>query len=740
MFHKIFSILIFFCCFAFGVNAQEMLRGEVRSLSETNNGSIIPGANVFWLTAPGGTITDKSGVFELPMPDELPAQLVVSYVGFRSDTVTVKSGQNNLNIQLKESIELGEAEVTGRQGSVHLSTTETINTAHMDRDHLQKAACCNLSESFETDASIDVVENDAIAGTRKITMLGLDGVYSQILFEGVPLIRGLSSTYGLTYIPGTWIESIQVSKGAGSVVNGFESMTGQINLEYWKPEDNSDKAFFNAYGNHMGRIEGNGFIRQRINDKWSTMLLAHGRTSLTRVNNNDNGFMDMPMDNEIQFVNRWKYSGHKRESQFGVRFLADDKLGGQVKFDPDRNRMDQPYFGMRVRTRLVSAFGKSGFMFPDTPWKSIGLQASATYHEQDAFFGLRDYQATHSSGYFNAIYQSMLFQTDHTFKTGVSLRMDDYQQSFTDSTFNRTEIIPGAFLEYSWSLDEKFSVIAGARADYHNLFGLFVSPRLHTKYNFSPLSVLRFSGGKGFRSPVVFAENISPLVSSREVRVLETPQAEVSWNTGVSFLQKFTLAGMAGHFNVDYFYTWFENQLIVDMDHSARELLFYNLDGQSYSHSAQVDFLLEPVERFHVKLAYKRYEVKTDFLGQGLLDRPFIPRDRALLNLEYSTKFDIWKFDLTTNWYGLSRIPSTAENPVEHQRGTTSPSYFMLSGQITKAFSFGEIYLGGENLLNYKQAHPIIDPENPFGEVFDASMIWGPINGTVVYIGFRTNF
>lgn len=722
------------------INAQQFIRGTITAADERNaKPQPVPGANIYWMVSPGGTVSDADGNFEIRSPENLPEKLIVSFVGYQTDTVEISQIQSTLNIVLVPSIELDEAVITAREKAVHMSTVETINTTNLSREHLEKAACCNLSESFETDATIDVVENDAVAGTRKILMLGLDGTYSQILFEGIPLIRGLQSTYGLTYIPGTWIESIQVSKGAGSVVNGFESMTGQINLEYWKPE-HDEKAFFNFYANHMGRMEGNGFLRQRINDKWSTMLLAHGRTSLINVDNNGNGYMDMPMDNEIQFMNRWKYQGDKRESMFGVRFLADDKLGGQVGFNPSINREDQPYFGMRVRTRLVSGFAKSGFLFPETPWKSIGLQADVSYHEQDAYFGLRDYLATHTSGYFNAIYQSMLFTTDHKFKTGVSFRGDDYQQSYTDSSFNRTEIIPGAFLEYSWTHHDKFSLIAGARVDHHNLFGTFVTPRLHTKYSFTPLSALRLSGGRGFRSPVLFAENISPLASARQVRVLETPQAEVSWNVGASFLQKFTIAGMEGHFNIDYFYTWFENQLIIDMDYSARELLFYNLDGQSYSHSVQADFLIEPVERFEVKLAYKRYEVRTTYLAQGLQDRPFVPRDRALLNLAYNTKYDIWKFDFTTNWFGVSRVPSTAENPVEHQRPDRSEEYFMLSAQITRAFKFGEIYLGGENLLNFKQARPVIDPDNPFGEVFDAAMIWGPIAGRIIYVGFRTNF
>jgi outer membrane receptor for ferrienterochelin and colicins len=415
-------------------------------------------------------------------------------------------------------------------------------------------------------------------------------------------------------------------------------------------------------------------------------------------------------------------------------------VGGQMDYDHNGAEVDHDNFGFNLKTRLVSVFAKNGFMFPSTPWKSIGLQASATYHDQQSQWGHRTYNATHSSGYFNGIYASIIRTTDHKIKTGVSFQADDYREQFIDSIFNRTEIIPGAFAEYSYVKPERFSLVAGVRADYHNLFGMFYSPRLHLKYDFSPKTIVRASGGKGFRSPLAIAENIGALASSREVHVLEMPEAEVSWNTGVSVLQKFNFAGMSGYLNVDYYYTWFENQLIADYDFSARTLLFYNLRGESFSHSIQADFWLEITEQLEAKLAYKRYEVKTTYLGDGLLDRPYVPKDRALLNVAYRTKHEKWIFDFTTNWYGISRVPSTLENPVEHQRPDQSKSYFMLNAQITKAFKFADVYIGGENILNYKQANPIIDPENPFGSNFDASMMWGPIMGTVVYIGLRTTF
>lgn len=720
--------------------AQANVKGRVIEAKISNaDQAPLTGVNLYWAGTETGTTTDIEGKFVLPVTAKLPAQLVVSYVGFKSDTITISKPSESLLIELESRIDLKEIVITAREEAVQISSISPINTTTLTRAHLEKAACCNLAESFETDASVDVVVADAVAGTKKIQMLGLDGAYSQIMFENMPFIRGLSTTYGLGYVPGTFIESIQVTKGAGSVVNGFESMSGQINLEYFKPES-ADKIFINGYANQMTRLELNGHYAQVLNDRWSTMFLAHARSSMMRVDNNGDGFMDDPMDNEVQIVNRWNYHVGKREGQFGIRFLADDKVGGQMDYDHNGAEVDHDNFGFKLKTRLVSVFAKNGFMFPETPWKSIGLQATATYHDQRSLWGHRTYNATHTSGYFNGIYASMIRTTDHKFKTGLSFQADDYREQFIDSVFNRTEIIPGAFAEYSYVKPEKMSLVAGIRADYHNLFGVFVSPRVHYKYDFGPKTIARASGGRGFRSPLAIAENIGALASSREVYVLEMPDAEVSWNTGVSLLQKFNVAGMMGYINVDYYYTWFENQLIADYDNSARTLLFYNLRGESFSHSLQADFWLEITQQFEVKLAYKRYEVKTTYLGDGLLDKPYVPRDRALFNMAYRTKHDIWVFDFTTNWYGISRIPSTLENPVEFQRSNKSQSYFMLSAQVTKAFKFAEVYVGGENLLNFKQPNPIIDPENPFGSNFDASMVWGPIMGRVIYVGFRTTF
>jgi outer membrane receptor for ferrienterochelin and colicins len=736
---SIFILLIVICAPHISFS-QGFIRGKVIESEKSNKEqSPMIGVNLHWSNTTTGTTTDVDGKFELKLPAKTPAKLVVSYVGYKNDTISISSPSESLILELESRVELKEFVVTAREDAVNISTISSINTTTLTRAHLEKAACCNLAESFDSDASVDVIVSDAVAGTKKIQMLGLDGIYSQIMFENMPFIRGLSSTYGMGYVPGTFIESIQVTKGSGSVVNGFESMSGQINLEYFKPET-ADKAFLNVYASNMARFELNGHYVQKLNERWSTMFLVHARTSLMQVDNNADSFMDGPIDNEIQVVNRWKYRSAKREGQFGIRLLTDDKLGGQIGFKKNNPEGNQDLFGYTLKTRLISGFAKNGFMFPNTPWKSIGLQTSLTYHDQDSQWGTRAYNATHSSAYFNGIYQSILGNTDHKFKTGISFQADDYQQQYIDSVFNRTEIIPGVFGEYTYAIPDKFSVVAGSRIDYHNLFGTFILPRLHLKYHFAPKTIARASIGKGFRSPLAIAENIGALASSRQVVMLEMPQAEVSWNTGVSLLQKFNIWGMEGYLNLDYYYTWFENQLIADYDFSARTLLFYNLRGASYSHSFQADFWLAITEQFEAKLAYKRYDVKTTYFSGDLLDRPYVPKDRALLNLAYRTKHDIWVFDFTTNWYGISRVPSTMENSVQNQRPDQSQSYFLLNAQITKDFKFAEVYVGGENLLNYKQPQPIIDAQNPFGSEFDASMVWGPIMGTVVYVGLRTTF
>ena len=719
LFKKLFiSIFLFLTLFSSYLSAQ-VINGVVMD----ENKKPLPYANLVWKGNNNGATTNEKGKFEIDAPISFPAYLIVSYVGYQTDTIKVWENMKKLTITLTSNANLEEFEVTGKQAGTNISLVNPLFVESLNQKELKKAACCSVSESFETNASVDVNIADAVSGTRKIRMLGLDGIYTQILFENIPLVRGLSASSGLNFIPGTWVESIQIKKGAGSVVNGYESITGQINLELLKP-DNTEKFYLNVYGNEMGRSEANVHFAKQLNDKWSSMLLLHHSNQLIEIDRNKDRFLDIPLKKTYTLFNRWKYFGEKYRAQFGIRAFSDQIDAGQISSIKNR-------YHVQVNMQQMEGFAKNGFLLNSE--NSIGVIARAKYHSHTSNYGLNTYDANQTNGYLNIVYSDEILNEATTIKSGVSINYDDYQHLFNDSSSTNTEIVPGAFAEYTYN-NESIAVVAGIRGDHHNQFGFFTSPRLHFKYNFTELSAFRLSAGTGFRTANTLIENASYLISSRRVIFQEKLNPEKAWNYGTSISHIFFIGGIEFNTNIDYYYTDFENQVIVDVEHPD-ELSFYNLDGQSYSHALQAELGFQ-INRFEFKTAYKWLNVKTQY--QNLfLNKPYIPKQRALINLGYTTPYEKWKFDLTGLWSGLSRIPSTSPNAIEHQRANFSKEYMVVNTQITRKFKHFEIYLGSENLLNYKQQNPIIDAQNPFGSNFDASMVWGPIGGRTTYAGLR---
>ncbi len=694
----------------------------------------LPGASVHWLNTAKGTITDVNGVFEIPYPAKLPASLVVGYVGYISDTIPFKN-QTELHIKLKPSI-LKEVEITETREATSFSTIDPMNRQTLGTKELKKAACCNLSESFETNATVDVTFSDALTGTKQIKMLGLDGSYTQTMIELQPGIRGLSTNFGLSHIPGTWVQGIEITKGIGSVVNGYESMAGQINIDLLKAEK-AERFHLNLYAGDFGRYEANIHAGHHFNKKWSTLLLTHASTVANKNDFNNDGFIDVATGYQFSALNRWKYENPgKLMAGFGVYANIDSRTGGQTAYNNRSENDAGKVFGLGIKTKHLEGFSKTALGFSGQPYKSLGLVASARLYEHDAFYGFKTYNGKEQTVYANLIYQSIISTSDHQFKTGLSLMTDNYQERFKDSLFNRNEFVPGVFGEYHYTNLNKMDALVGLRVDYHNLFGTMVNPRAHIKFNFSKASALRFSGGRGMRVANVFIENPAAMASARKVIIEEKFNPEVSWNYGVSLTHKFKWFKRNATLVADYFRTDFENQVVADFDQHPQELRFYNLKGQSYSNSFQTEFIYEPLKRFELRLAYKWQDVKTTYHGR-LLEKPLIARHRVLVNLAYATRFDKWKFDLTGKWFGRNRIPETATNPDGLRFNNYSENYYTVNAQITRAFKKFEVYIGGENLFDYTQQNQIIDGANPFGPYFDASLIWGPVMGRVLYTGIR---
>jgi len=731
--------------FPISILAQTSLKGVIMDQQNPKDNLGVAGATVNWLDTNIGAITDEKGRFTIPYKKEYK-NLVVSYIGYKTDTITVTSLAQIRHFIISENA-LEGITIRSKRNAIQKSLYATANTFTVNNDELLKAACCNLAESFETNPSIDVSFSDALTGTRQIQMLGLKSPYLQIMQENIPSIRGAAQAFGLTFTPGTWVESIQITKGAGSVVNGFESISGQINAELVKPF--SDNAFFlNAYSSLNGRLELNTHFNQRISEKWQTGLYIHGNYRGEKFDNNNDNFLDAPLANQINVMNRWQYTDAQNGwvSFITARFLNDEKQTGEINFNPLTDKGNNEFWGSEINTKRFETSLKLGYVFPELPFQSFGLQMAYSNHQQDSYFGLNIYDIKHESLYSNLLFNSIIGDTRSKFKTGINFTYDTYNELVNSTNYNRKENSLGAFFEYAFDNLENFSLTAGMRIDTHNLLGTFITPRLHLRYVPWEKGVFRASAGRGKRSANIFAENQQLFASSRQINIDDVAgniyglNPEVAWNYGVSYLQKFNLFDKKGDITFDFYRTDFSNQVVVDWE-NPQAISFYDLDGKSIANSFQIELSYQLAKNLDLRTAFKYFDISTDY-KTGNLQKPLQPNNRFFANLSYETvakeNAAQWKFDLTFNNIGKQRLPNTATNPTQYQLPINSERYSLLNAQITKVFSNAfEVYAGGENLTNVQQENPILASDAPFGSYFDTTIVYSPIFGRAIYAGLR---
>jgi outer membrane receptor for ferrienterochelin and colicin len=701
------------------------LQATVRGKVTDAKGSPITGVNIYWLGTTTGVASDVSGEFALESTS-VTNKLVFSNVSFNSDTVTVLNPNEPVHVMLNEVISLSEVSVVSKSPGTIKPRTSVLQTEKITAAELCKAACCNLSESFETNPSVDVSYSDAATGAKQIKMLGLSGTYVQMLTENIPNLRGISSAYGLGFIPGPWMESIQVSKGTASVINGYEAITGQINVEYKKPQT-SEIVAANVFASDAGRVEANLNASAVLSPYLSTGILLHASDEFMSIDENGDGFMDMPMVKQYNFINRWYYKKGDYISQAFFRALSENRMGGQVSGD----------YHIGIDTKRYEFFLKNGYVFDNVKGTSVGFIVSGSLHSQNAHYGLKKYEGNQGNLYANLIYQTS-FGDAHKLSTGASFNFDDYNETLflTQSTvFPRREYVPGIFAEYTLNLNDKFIALAGIRGDYNSQYGSFVTPRLHLKYNLNEHLHFRGSIGKGFRSPNVLAENNYLLASNRAMNIEPNLKMEEAWNYGLSLQSYIHLFDRELSLTGEWYYTDFKQQVVVDMDSNPHAVSFANLNGKSYSGSAQIEANMEVVKGLTLTMAHRINDVQTT-IGGVLREKPLTNRSKSMITTSYQTPLKKWQFDFTAQFNGGGRLPDP---------DTTSPfawekefdPYTILNAQITKYFRTWSVYLGSENITDFVQKNPIIDVQNPFGSNFDAAMVWGPMHGRKLYIGFR---
>lgn len=725
-------ILLAFCTLS--VSAEKWVKGHV---FDEDKQPVI-GANVYWEGTQLGTTSDADGFFELKMGGK-QNRLVVSYIGYTTLVTPVTDISKPLQIALVGEITLQEVVISERKLGTIASRTSVLQTQKITYDELCRAACCNLAESFETNPSVDVSYADAATGARQIKLLGLSGTYVQMLTENYPNFRGAASLYGLDYVPGAWMESIQVSKGTSSVKNGYEALAGQINVEFKKPPT-ADIFSVSLFGSDAGRYEGNADASWHINDKVSTGLLVHYSNDKMQHDGNDDGFLDTPLKEQVNLMNRWYHRLDKYVAQYGVRYLHESRTGGQSTKHHD---FADPY-RVHLNTNRAELYTKQAYIIDAEKVESMALILSGSYHEQKSMYDRTPYNI-----YQNNVYASLLYEKEfspaHSLSTGLSLNYDGFDENLIQNNvrtpFNRTEVVPGAYAQYTYNLNDKLSVLAGLRADYSSLHDFFVTPRLHVKYNPFDWFHIRGSVGKGFRTANVLAENNYLLSSSRKIIIADNLDQEEAWNTGLNLAFYIPLFGKELTLNGEWYYTNFLKQVVVDMDSDPHAVRFYNLDGKSYSNSFQVEATYPFFRGFTLTAAYRYTDAKTDYRNaEGVtrrLKKPLVSDYKGLLTASYQTPLKKWQFDLTGQFNGGGRMPTPdATNPLWKPN---FKAYTVVNAQVTKYFRRWSVYLGAENLFDYKQPHPIIDAENPRGDNFDGSMVWGPVHGRKIYAGLRFN-
>ena len=746
-------ILLILSFYSLNIYSQNIIEGQISYSNDLGVNTPLIGVSIYWKDTSIGTLSDIDGKFKISKTN-LTNELIFKFLGFNDKLINVEN-QNFLNIIMTENENtLDEVVVNKKKKTLQKSYFKTQNITNVSSDELLKAACCNISESFETNPSIDVNYSNAITGVKQVKMLGLESPYLLITEENIPMIRGASQVYGLSFIPGTWVESMQITKGSGSVVNGFESISGQINVELKKPY--SDTPFFiNVYSNTMGRNEINLHANKIINDKLSTGFYLHGNKNSNVNDKNNDGFLDNPKSEAFNFFNRWQYINPQKGtvSFLGIRYMKDEKIIGEntTKFDLN-NKVREPWIGEINTNRLDSNF-KYGYVNPSIPYQSLGFQMAYSNHDQKSFFGLRKYDINQRSFYSSIIYNSIIGNTLNKIKLGLNYSYDDFDETvntqssliekFADVFYNRIDKSIGGFFEYSYDSMDSVSLIAGVRYDLHNNLGNFFTPRIHLRYQPFEKSVFRLSLGTGRKSSNIFSENQNVFATGREIKILNNSgkfyglEPEKAFNYGISFRQGFFINNREADITFDYYVTDFDNQVVVDWE-TQGEFSFYNLDGKSFAKSLQVDFEYEINDNILLKSTYKNFNVKKQYKS-GFYQNPLTPKNRFFTNIEASTNESKngskWKFDLTYNWIGKQRLPSHSE--LDDFNGN-SPSYSLINSQITKVYSDKfEIYVGGENIGAYSQSNPILG--NPFGTDFDTSLIYAPIHKALFYVGLRFN-
>ena len=782
--NRFFILLAILMFLPLSVMAQRVVTGIV---VDANTQQPLIGASLYWKNTTAGATTSVDGTFSIRRVSGFET-LVVDYLGYDIAEVELEDKDvNNVNIELQPSaVDIDEVVIEGQQRGNYAKSSGITRQEQISFAGLCKMACCSLAESFENSASVTVGYSDAISGARQIKMLGLAGTYTQILDENRPIMQGAGATYGLSYTPGMWLNSIQVSKGVASVTAGHEAITGQINLEHRKPTDD-ERFFLNLYFDSELRPEINvsSAIPLTPDKSLSTVIMAHGSLDTASHDMNEDGFSDMPKSNQINVANKWLWQNAGGvQVRWGWKVVNENRLGGKMDYKKDLydemvNNLESNIYGSAIHNRNINAYVKAGIpvgyerTFTGDPADAVQNNVAMVFdydnYLSDSYFGRSKVDVLENTLRFNATYAHYFTQRS-SLNAGASFyaRMmnDGYNHFGSNDGYewnlqnNSTLMEPGVFAEYTYQIEEKFSLVAGIRGDYamvgDNYYvegaknEIIVTPRAHIRWSITPRTTLRASAGMGSRRQNLVTDNVWMMTTSREIFDLKglNDDMEKALTVGGSLSQTFNLAGddMAT-ISFDYFRSQFFNTMIFDQETADNTILIYNSKGKSFTDNYQVDFNWTPFRGFDLFATFRytnaKYTLERDG-KQTLVERPLTSRYKSLINIQYAV--GRWVFDATAQLNGPVRLPELDGNLVNAvENPSLSPIYPMFFAQVSYKMSNLTLYAGCENIANYMQGvkghgqAPILGGDAPYNPGFNSSAVWGPLMGRKFYIGLRLN-
>ena len=715
-----------------------------------DNSEALIGSSIYWINTQIGTTTDENGFFSLSKEGIKDKRLIATYIGYQSDTIKI-SNQRLLIVNLISNNSLKEIELSENRVDIYIDPLKPIKTETITRKELEKAACCDLAGCFETQASVETKTTNVLTNTKELSMLGLSGVYNQILVDGLPNVVALGFVHGVSSIPGTLIDNIHISQGLASTQQGFESITGQISIDLKKPSL-TEKLFTNIYYNSFSDKQANIDYSFKLGN-WNSIIGLHSTQPANKIDRNNDNFLDLPLTTKYSLYNKWIY-GLENNTNFysstSIRLLTENKVGGELDFDENIHLGGNEFYGQVVDYNQFEINTKNSYQLND---KNVILaQAFFTLQDQNAIYGTTEYVVDQTQFYLSL--DNQFTWNTHTLKSGVSLRKLDlneevilndnlisgltYERTY-GGEYNKDEFIPGIYLEnnFNWR-SNAVQLITGLRVDHHNEFGIFITPRSLFKYNFTENTTARVCLGSGWRTVNLFSEYIQILSSNREIQIEENLNPEKAINFGANFLHSISRENLDIQIIIDLYKTSFSNQIWPEYFVNSNYIYVNNFEGKSISNSFQTDLTFDLYKKFKLKLAYNYLDVFRMEHGHKH-QFPFYSKHHALTTFSYQPADKDWHFDTRLHWFGKKKILNTSDyiDPHEAHTNPKSDPYTTISGQITKEFNDFEIYFGCENILNFRQENPIINPENPFSYDFDIANTWGPTKGREFYIGFR---